>query len=338
MHATSPSSPRLKIAVIAYDGITPFHLSVPSLIFSGNSRDPAVSIFEVVVCAAEAAPLSTTAGYMIATQFDLSALDAADLVIVPSWHDDCRQAPPVLLEALQRAHRSGARIIGLCLGAFPLAQAGLLDGRTATTHWQCVDTLAERHPKVKVDPDVLYVDQGDVLTSAGVAASIDCCLHLLRQICGAEVANRRAKSLLVAPHRQGGQAQFIERPMPVTRSDGRLSQVLAWVGAHLEQDHTIESLAQRAVMSRRNFTRHFRQTTGTSLKQWILSQRLAHAQRMLESSTASIEVVAQEAGFGSSLSMRKHFQAALRLSPSAYRQQFLAQTKAGELSYTTTHC
>jgi transcriptional regulator GlxA family with amidase domain len=230
-----------------------------------------------------------------------------------------------LLESLRRAHERGARIVGLCMGAFPLAQAGLLDGRTATTHWEAVDILAERYPKVKVDPDVLYVDDGDVLTSAGVAAGLDCCLHLLRQIAGAEVANRRAKRLLVAPHRQGGQAQFIDRPMPVSRSDGRLSQVLGWVATHLDQAHTIESLALRAAMSRRNFTRHFRQATGTSLKQWILSQRVAHAQRMLESSAASMEVVAQAAGFGSSLSMRKHFQAALRLSPSAYRQQFHAQ-------------
>lgn len=325
MRKVIPFPRRWNIAVIAYDGIIPFHLAVPSLIFSGNARDPAVSMFDVVVCSADAGPLRTTAGYTIDTACDLAAVDAADLVIMPSWHDDCREAPPVLLESLRRAHKRGARIVGLCMGAFPLAQAGLLDGRTATTHWEAVDILAERYPKVKVDPDVLYVDDGDVLTSAGVAAGLDCCLHLLRQIAGAEVANRRAKRLLVAPHRQGGQAQFIDRPMPVSRSDGRLSQVLGWVATHLDQAHTIESLALRAAMSRRNFTRHFRQATGTSLKQWILSQRVAHAQRMLESSAASMEVVAQAAGFGSSLSMRKHFQAALRLSPSAYRQQFHAQ-------------
>jgi transcriptional regulator GlxA family with amidase domain len=322
MRKAAPSPRRLKIAVIAFDGIIPFHLSVPCLIFGGNALDPGVAPFDVTVCAADAAPLRTTAGFVIDTPFDLGALDTADLVIMPSWHDDCRAAPPGLLDALRRAHRAGARVVGLCLGAFPLAQAGLLDGRTATTHWECAGTLAERYPKIKVDPDVLYVDEGDVLTSAGVAAGIDCCLHLLRQIAGAEVATRRAKRLLVAPHRQGGQAQFIERPLPVTGSDGRLAQVLEWVTAHPEQAHTIESLAQRAAMSRRNFTRHFRQATGTSFKQWILSQRLAHAQRLLESSDASIEVVAQEAGFGTGLSLRQHFQAAFRLSPSAYRKQF----------------
>jgi transcriptional regulator GlxA family with amidase domain len=323
---------RLKIAVIAFDGIVPFHLSVPCLVFSGNTRDPGVASFEVTVCAANPGLLSTAAGFSIHAPDGLDALDDADLVIMPSWQDDCRAAAPALLDALQRAHQRGARVAGLCLGAFPLAQAGLLDGKSATTHWECTDLLAARHPKVRVNPDVLYVDEGDVLTSAGVAAGIDCCLHMLRQISGAEVANRRARRLLVAPHRQGGQAQFIERPLPLTSSDGRLAEVLEWVTAHLEQVHTLESLAARAAMSRRNFTRHFRQATGTSFKQWILSQRLAQAQRMLESTDASIEVVAQQAGFGTSLSLRKHFQAALHISPSAYRRQFRANPSAAASS------
>lgn len=322
MRKTASTPRRLRVAVVAFDGITPFHLSVPCLIFGGNLSDPGVSAFDVMVCAADAVPLRTTAGFAIDTSYDLAALDSADLVIMPSWHDDCRQASPDLLEALRRAHRRGARVVGLCLGAFPLAQAGLLDSKTATTHWECVGTLSQRYPKVRVNPDVLYVDEGDVLTSAGVAAGIDCCLHLLRQISGAEVANRRAKRLLIAPHRQGGQAQFIERPLPITHSDDRLSQVLDWVTHHLEQAHSIESLAERAAMSRRNFTRHFRQTTGTSFKQWILHQRLARAQHMLESSDASIEFIAQAAGFGTSLSLRQHFRAALLISPSAYRKQF----------------
>jgi transcriptional regulator GlxA family with amidase domain len=331
MRKTAPSTRRTRVAVIAFDGITPFHLSVPSLIFGGNLRDPGVAAFEVVVCAADEGPLRTASSFTIATQFGLAVLDSADLVIMPSWHDDCREAPSVLLDALRRAHRRGATVVGLCLGAFPLAQAGLLDGRTATTHWECVDTLAERYPKVTVNPDVLYVDEGDILTSAGVAAGLDCCLHLLRQFSGAEIANRRARRLLIAPHRQGGQAQFIERPLPVTNSDGRLSQVLEWVIQHLEHPHSIESLAKRAAMSRRNFTRHFRQTTGTSFKQWILNQRLAHAQRMLESSDASIELVAQQTGFGTGLSLRQHFRAALHLSPSVYRKQFRSGSSAARL-------
>ncbi len=332
MHLSAPASRRWKVAVIAFNDITPFHLSVPCLVFGGNGSDPGVAPFDVKVCAADPTPLRTTAGFVIDTQAGLAELDAADIVIMPAWHDDCRAAPPRLLQALRRAHRRGATVMGLCLGAFPVAQAGLLDGRSATTHWECVGILADRYPKVKVDPDVLYVDEGKVLTSAGVAAGIDCCLHLLRRLSGAEVANRRARRLLVAPHRQGGQAQFIERPLPVTGSDGRLAQVLEWVTANLAHAHTLESLAERAAMSRRNFTRHFRQSTGTSFKQWLLSQRLSHAQHLLEASDASIELIAQEAGFGTGLSLRQHFRAALRISPSAYRKQFRATSSAVSVS------
>jgi transcriptional regulator GlxA family with amidase domain len=236
-----------------------------------------VPAFEVLTCALDKGALRTTAGFSIAIEFDLAALSRADIVIVPSWHDDCRAAPKALLDALRKARRRGARMVGLCLGAFPLAEAGLLDGRGATTHWGHADTLAKRYPKVRVDRDVLYVDDGDVITSAGVAAGLDCCLHLLRRFCGAEAANRLARQLVIAPHRQGGQAQFIERPLPVSGSDGRFSQVLDWVTKHLDQAHGIDALATRAAMSRRNFTRHFRQATGTSFKQWLLTQRLAHA-------------------------------------------------------------
>ena len=308
----------ISVAVIAFDGITPFHLSVPCLVFEAG-QEAGQAGFDVRVCAADATPLRTSAGFAIATDYDLAALDDADIVIMPSWHNDCRAAPPALLAALRAAHARGARVVGLCLGAFPLAEAGLLDGKTATTHWQFAAALAARHPGIAVDPDVLYVDAGQVLTSAGVAAGLDCCLHLLRQLSGADAANRVARQLVIAPHRQGGQAQFIERPLPVSSSDGRFADVLEWVTQRLGQPHGIDALAERAAMSRRNFTRHFRQATGTSFKQWLLGQRLAHAQWMLESGDASIEMVAQEAGFGSALSLRQHFRAVLQTSPSAYR-------------------
>jgi len=320
-HSTPPT---IHIAVIAFDGMTPFHLSVPSLVFGSYQCDAAGPALEVRVCTAGDTALSTTAGFGIVARFDLAAVKNADIVILPSWYDDCRPAPAALLDALRCASERGARVVGLCLGAFPLAEAGLLDGKAATTHWAHAGTLAARYPKVKVDREVLYVDEGEVLTSAGVAAGIDCCLHLLRQLCGAERANRVARNLVVAPHRQGGQAQFIERPVPATHSDDRFSRVLEWVTRHLDEEHGIDALAERAAMSRRNFTRHFRQATGTSFKQWLLSQRLAHAQHMLESSDASIELVAQEAGFGSALSLRQHFRTVLRTSPTAYRKQFRA--------------
>jgi transcriptional regulator GlxA family with amidase domain len=322
MKNSSARPKRIRIAVIAFDGITPFHLSVPSLVF-GNVQDEAgTPIFDVFVCSIDKGTIRTSAGFNVAIDADLSSLKKADIVIMPTWHDDCRAAPTELIDALRRAHQRGARMVGLCLGSFPLAEAGLLDGKTATTHWEAADMLARRFPKVKVDCDVLYVAGEDVLTSAGVAAGLDCCLHLLREICGAEVANRMARRLVIAPHRQGGQAQFIERPVPQTHSDNRFSQVLEWITENLEKEHSINSLAQRAAMSRRNFTRHFRQATGTSVKQWLLGQRLAQAQRMLESSDASIEVVAMEAGFGSALSLRQHFRSAFRTSPSTYRASF----------------
>jgi transcriptional regulator GlxA family with amidase domain len=315
------SQPPQKIAVIAFDGMTPFHLSVPCLVFGSHLIDG----FEVQVCAAGRGPLRTTAGFDIAAAHGLEAVAAADIVILPSWHDDGRAAPPSLLDALAAAAQRGARVVGLCLGAFPLAEAGLLDGLSATTHWAYADALAGRYPKVRVDREVLYVDEGGILTSAGVAAGLDCCLYLLRQLRGAEAANRVARQLVVAPHRQGGQAQFIERPLPVSHSDGRFAGVLEWVGRHLAEEHSLDALAERAAMSRRNFTRHFRLATGTSFKQWLLEQRLAHARQLLEASDATVERVAQESGFGSALSLRQHFRAVLRTSPSAYRSQFRAQ-------------
>jgi transcriptional regulator GlxA family with amidase domain len=330
---TTSDTTTWRVAVIAYDGMTPFHLSVPCLVFSGRPGADARARFELTVCGAgPEAPLATSAGFGIVPRHGLEALAGADIVVMPSWHDDCRPAPPLLLDALRAAHRRGACIVALCLGAFPVAEAGLLDGRGATTHWAAAAELARRHPRVRVDPEVLYVDEGDVLTSAGVAAGLDCCLHLLRRLCGADAANHVARMLVVAPHRQGGQAQFIERPLPVSPSDGRLSAVLDWVARHLAQEHAIDDLARRAAMSRRNFTRHFRQATGTSFKQWLLAQRLAHARWMLETGDAPVEVVAQEAGFGSALSLRQHFRAALQTSPAAYRKAFrdnVAQTPGG---------
>ena len=315
----------LTVAVIAFDGMTPFHLSVPCLVFGAQTDEADLPPFQVRVCAADPAPLRTAAGFSITPECGLEGLEGADIVIMPAWHDDCRDAAPSLVAALQAASGRGARMVGLCLGAFPLAQAGLLDGKRAATHWGMAQQLADRYPRVRVDREVLYVDDGAVLTSAGVAAGLDCCLYLLRQLAGAEVANRVARRLLVAPHRQGGQAQFIERPLPVSGSEGRFADVLAHVGAHLHAVHSIDALAQRAAMSRRNFTRHFRQATGTSFKQWLLAQRLAHAQGMLEKSDLAIDMVAQAAGFGSALSLRQHFRASLRTSPSAYRKQFRQQ-------------
>ncbi|TBV72711.1 helix-turn-helix domain-containing protein [Pseudoxanthomonas winnipegensis] len=310
-----------RIAVVAFDRISPFHLAVPCQVFEPRP-EPDLPAFELRVCAAEPGPLRTDAGFSVQPAYGLEGLDGADTVIVPSWRDRDEPAPAVLTDALRRAHAAGAQLVGLCLGTFVLADAGLLDGRPATTHWAALETFARRHPQVRLQPDVLYVDDGDVLTSAGTVAGIDCCLHLVRRLHGAEVANRIARRLVVAPHRQGGQTQYIEQPLPTDPGDARLAQVLEWAMTHLDQRLDVDALAARALMSRRTFTRRFRQATGASVGDWLAHQRLARAQRLLETSDLALDRVAAEAGFGSAISLRQRFAATLGTSPSAYRRSF----------------
>lgn len=310
-----------RIAVVAFDRISPFHLAVPCQVFESRA-EPDLPAFELRVCAAEPGPLRTDAGFSVQPACGLEGLEGADTVIVPSWRDRDEPAPGVLVEALRRVHAAGAQLVGLCLGTFVLADAGLLDGRPATTHWAALETFARRHPRVRLQPDVLYVDDGDVLTSAGTVAGIDCCLHLVRRLHGAEVANRIARRLVVAPHRQGGQTQYIEQPLPTDPGDERLAQVLEWAMTHLEQRLDVDTLAARALMSRRTFTRRFRQATGASVGDWLAHQRLARAQRLLETSDLALDRVAAEAGFGSAISLRQRFAATLGTSPSTYRRSF----------------
>lgn len=309
------------LAVVAFDRISPFHLSVPCIVFEARP-DLGVPPYSLRICAAEPGPLRTSAGFGIQTRHGLGALSRAGTIIVPSWRDPLERPPEALLRALRRAHARGARIVGLCLGAFVLAEAGLLDGRPATTHWHWADLFTKRHPRVHLDADVLYVDDGDVLTSAGSAAGIDCCLHLLRTQCGAEIANAVARRMVVQPHRQGGQAQFIEQPVPPSPALSPFSEALAWTRAHLDRPHTLDSLAERARMSRRSFTRRFQKETGSTVWAWLMQQRLAFAQRLLETTDHSIDQVASLAGFGSAVSLRLRFREALGTSPAAYRRNF----------------
>jgi len=317
---------RINIAVLAFDGISPFHLSVPCMVFGEHHGGLDMPLFDLKVFLAQpgrtVSEVRTSAGFGIHVKHGLPALGKADMVVIPSWHDDLRPAPPALLQALRQAHARGARIVGLCLGAFVLAEAGLLDSRSATTHWALSKAFLERYPHISLDPNVLYVDHGDVITSAGTAAGIDCCLHVLRSTYGADVAAHVARRLVVAPHRQGGQAQYIEQPLPVLATDDRLSKVLEWMLAHLAEPQQLDQLAQRALMSRRSFTRHFQQQTGTTVGKWLLNQRLAQAQRQLETSKRAIDDIAADTGFGSGLLLRRYFGREFGLSPSAYRRAF----------------
>lgn len=321
--AAKPGAQRSHIvAVIAFDRISPFHLSVPCVVFGEDRSGAGVPGFDFRVCAAETGPLTTTAGFSIAVTHGLEALTEADTIIVPSWRDPAEPPPAALLDALRAAHARGAQLVGLCLGAFVLAAAGILDDRPASTHWAWADDFAARYPRVRLDRDVLYVDDGNVLTSAGTAAGLDCCLHVLRKMCGAEVANFVARRLVVSPHRQGGQAQYIQQPLPPNVREDRLSGLLDWVCGNLDAPHTLDSLAARALMSRRTFTRRFRLATGTTVGAWLLAQRLTRAQQLLESSDQSVEAIAGIAGFGSAASLRQHFAEAFRTSPSAWRREF----------------
>jgi transcriptional regulator GlxA family with amidase domain len=317
----TPPSPAV-IAVVAFDGISPFHLSVPCIVFGEDYGAGGVPRFDVRVCAVEPGMLRTTAGFSIAAPHGLEAIAAADIVIVPSWHNALEMPSDALIAALRAAHARGAQMVGLCLGAFTLAAAGILDGRPATTHWAWADTFATRYRAVRVDAAVLYVDDGDVLTSAGTAASLDCCLHLLRRRCGAQAANYVARRLVVPPHRQGGQAQFVEQPIGVRARDERLSPLLDWARENLSEPHSLDSLAQRALMSRRTFTRRFKEATGTTVGAWLLAARLSRAQQLLETTDESVDAIAGAAGFGSAVSLRQHFAEAFKTTPSHYRREF----------------
>lgn len=316
------------VAVLAFPHISPFHLSVPCLVFgdqlgqhAGGQAATALQV-DCRVCAEQPGELLTSAGFGLQVSHGLNAFEQADLIIIPSWHDPAEPPSEQLIEALHRAHQRGATIAGLCLGAYVLAAAGLLDGQPATTHWAYAQDFSARYPGVQLNPDVIYIEHGRLVTSAGTAAALDCCLHLVRQRCGAELANRVARRLVIAPHRQGGQAQFIEQPLAIRQRDSRLSGLLDRVVQTLDQAHSIDTLAQAAAMSRRSFTRHFRQLTGGTFGEWLLAQRLGLSQRLLESGDLPITRIAEQAGFQSVESFRLHFRQKFGVSPLAWRKTF----------------
>jgi transcriptional regulator GlxA family with amidase domain len=263
-------------------------------------------------------------GFDLHVDDDLSWLSRADTIVVPGW---CGSANPVgddLAEALRRAHRRGARLVSFCTGAFALAGTGLLDGQRATTHWERAADLAERFPAIEVDPSVLYVEADRIYTSAGSAASIDLALHLVRLDFGAAVANHVARDLVVPPHRDGGQAQFIDRPMPRCGS-APMEELLRWMVEHLDQEHSVNELAARLHMSPRTFARRFRAETGATPAAWLNSQRVLRAQELLETTELNIDEIAREAGFGHSVLLRHHFTKVLDTSPQSYRRAFRGQ-------------
>ncbi|MGO2711781.1 GlxA family transcriptional regulator [Pseudomonas helleri] len=312
----------LTVAVIAFNDISPFHLSVPCLVFGKDRKVGESPWFELVVCAGEAGELRTNAGFAVHCEHDLNEAVRADIVIVPSWRDVTEAPPQALIETLKAAHANGALVVGLCLGAFVLAHAGLLQSKRATTHWAWAAHLARDFPDIQVDAKVLYVETQQVLTSAGVAAGLDCCIHIVRRAYGREVANSLARQLLVSPHRDGGQAQFISQPVPQDAADLRLGQLIDGLRENLNQPFSIDQVATKLAMSRRSFTRHFKLLTGSTFGQWLINERIKAAQVQLETTHLSIEKIAESCGFGSSLSLRQHFSSMVGVSPTAYRKTY----------------
>nr|WP_285547193.1 helix-turn-helix domain-containing protein [Streptomyces lavendulae] len=261
-------------------------------------------------------------GFTVAPAHGLERLEEADLICLPADRQaPVRDYPEPFLDALRRAVDRGARVLSVCSGAFVLGAAGLLDGRRCTTHWMHAPALARRYPAARVDPEVLYVDEGPVITSAGTASGIDACLHVVRQEHGAEVANTIARRMVVPPHRDGGQAQFIQRPLPRTSCD-TVGEVIGWMTRHLDEEITVERLAERAHMSPRTFARRFLQETGTTPYQWVLRQRVLLAQELLEATDDTVDAIAGRSGFGTAAALRHHFLRTLGTTPNAFRRAF----------------
>ncbi|GAA2291174.1 helix-turn-helix domain-containing protein [Streptomyces atrovirens] len=310
------------VAAVLLDGVNPFELGVVCEVFGVDRSDDGLPVYDFAVASADGPAVRTNTGFSLQVEHGLERLETADLIAVPAGSSYVsREFPPELLDALRRGVDRGARVLSVCSGVFVLAAAGLLDGRRAAAHWKHAEALTGKYPHLTVEPDVLYVDEDPVITSAGTAAGIDACLHLVRKEQGPEVANKIARRMVVPPHRDGGQAQYIERPLPRSGGD-TVSEVLVWMERHLDEETTVEQLAARAHMSPRTFARRFQQETGTTPYRWILRQRVLLAQHLLEATDETVDAVAGRTGFGNAAALRHHFVRAVGTTPQAYRRAF----------------
>ncbi len=316
------------VAVLAFNGVSLFHLSVPGVVLGAAEAVPGEPLYDVKFCAEAPGMISSDQGIGIEVMYGLELMQSCEVIIIPAWSDFSTVASTRLIEALQLANAEGKLIIGLCLGAFVLGDAGLLDEKEATTHWAAREAFAKRYPKACFRPEVLYVAANNIMTSAGTVAAIDCCLHLVRQRHGADAANRTARMLVTPPHRQGGQAQYVEQPVPQLASDTNLSDVLTWARANLSSNLSLDMLAEIARMSRRTFTRRFKDATGSTVSKWLNAERVLRAQQLLETTDLPIELIADEAGFGTPLSLRQQFSSHLGTSPSEYRRMFFRERES----------
>jgi transcriptional regulator GlxA family with amidase domain len=309
-----------RVVALCLDGLVAFDLTAPAQAFGLAASPSGEPLYRFSTCSIDGAPVRTTSGFGVSPEADLGALRRADTVVVPAWAAVLDPPPEPALAALRAAADRSARLLSVCTGAFVLAHAGLLDGRRATTHWGWAGELARRFPAVTVEPAALYVDEGQVMTSAGLSAGIDLSLHVIRQDFGAAAADRVARHMVAAPHREGGQAQFAKR----ADSDpgGSLEPTRRWAAERLEQPLDVAALAGHAGVSPRTFARRFRAEAGTTPLQWLLGRRVLEARRLLEESDLSVEAIAWRCGFGSAASLREHFRRATATTPTAYRGSF----------------
>ena len=315
------------VVALAYDRLCTFEFGCTVELFALHRPELGVTWYDFAVCAVEPGPIRAAGGITLQADYALDVLERADTIVIPGWRDADEAPPPALLDALRAAHARGARLCSICSGVFVLAAAGLLDGQRATTHWRYVDKLARRYPAIEVLPDDLYVDSGQVITSAGSAAGLDMLLHLVRRDYGAHVGNLVAQRLVVPPHREGGQAQYLPRPMAHDEK-GRLTRLMDWIRSHPAESHTIASMAERAAMSPRTLQRQFQEATGMGPNEWLVRERIAIVKDLLETADLPLGQVAERAGFGSEESLRHHFRRLAATTPGAYRRQFAEARQA----------
>ena len=321
-----------RVAVVVADQASLFEVAAAIAVFTWCGPKLGMPPHDVMVCSVDGGAIGTTARVGLIAPKRLDSVRAADLVIVPTWPTPRDPIDPTVVRFLRRHHERGATIVGLCLGTFALAGAGLLDGRRATTHWSHVDLLADLYPSIEVEHDRLWVDDGDVVTSAGSAAGLDCCLHLVRRRHGVAAANAVARTMVLAPQRSGGQAQFVPAANVLAEEPDDVGRALEWAAARLDETLSIVELAARANVSRRTFERHVQRRHGVSPLQWLLRRRLVLARELLESTDLAVDDVARRAGLGSAVNLRTHFGVALGVSPSSYRAMYRSDTHVDQLS------
>jgi AraC family transcriptional regulator, transcriptional activator FtrA len=314
------------VAAVAYDRLCTFEFGCTVELFALPRPELKVPWYDFAVCAAERGPIRATGGISLQVSHSLRLLERADTIIIPGWRDADEEPPEELLRKLRQAYERGARLCSICSGVFVLAAAGVLDGRRATTHWKYLERLAARYPSIRVEPNALYVDEGQVLTSAGSAAGLDMLVHLVRKDFGAKIANQVAQRLVIPPHREGGQAQFVPRPVP-SDERGRLAKLLDWIRAHLAAEHTIESLAAHSAMSTRTLQREFKAATGLAPYAWLVRERIERAKELLETGRLPALRIAERVGMGSAESLRHHFRAQVGTTPAQYRARFSRRSR-----------